>query len=261
MSNCPKCDDLESFYRAEADLINNPLPDPEPMKLTIKSDTVLKPSVDQASKLDASVLRPLPAGTTLDFDNITVWKNHYRCVHASMEVFYLFLPHCEVVNGCLPYWDVNAPKTSIISACRFMGITDKNQIAYVLATVKHETGNKFQPIEEYYGRSQAIKLHYDGGAEFFGRGFVQLTHRYNYAKFSKLLGIDLVANPALALRGDISLFILIYGMINGTFTGKRLSYYFNPNYSDFVEARRIINGKDKAELIADYAQKVLKEIV
>ncbi len=41
----------------------------------------------------------------------------------------------------------------------------------------------------------------------------------------------------------------------GDFTGKALEEYFNASKTDWINARRIINGKDKAELIASYAEK------
>jgi len=43
-------------------------------------------------------------------------------------------------------------------------------------------------------------------------------------------------------------------MINGVFTGKSLHHYFNKDKTDWYNARRIINGKDKMHLIGDYAK-------
>jgi hypothetical protein len=48
--------------------------------------------------------------------------------------------------------------------------------------------------------------------------------------------------------------ILFIGMIHGSFTGKRLHDYFNDHVEDWTNARRIVNGTDRAEAIADYAQ-------
>ncbi|MDQ3063498.1 MAG: hypothetical protein M3R14_11670 [Acidobacteriota bacterium] len=47
---------------------------------------------------------------------------------------------------------------------------------------------------------------------------------------------------------------MFYGMTNGSFTGKKLSDYFNPNKGEWVSARRIINILDKANLIAGYGK-------
>jgi len=43
-------------------------------------------------------------------------------------------------------------------------------------------------------------------------------------------------------------------MQRGWFTGRRLADYFNPTRGDWVNARRIINGTDKANLVASHAQ-------
>ena len=51
--------------------------------------------------------------------------------------------------------------------------------------------------------------------------------------------------------------------MEGWFTGKKLSDYITLKISDFKSARKIVNGLDKAELIADYAKqydKMLKDI-
>jgi hypothetical protein len=140
---------------------------------------------------------------------------------------------------------------------------DDRWLAYMLATVYHETDKKFQGINEYGPDSYFKK--YDGrkdlgntqpgdGLRFKGRGFVQITGRTNYAKFSKILGVDLVKNPLLTLELENCVKILFYGMTNGTFTGKKLSDYFSATQEDWVNARRIINRLDKANLIADHAR-------
>ena len=69
------------------------------------------------------------------------------------------------------------------------------------------------------------------------------------------LGVDLVNNPDLALNKTIAAKILVYGMYNGSFTGKKLLQYIDPSltYNDFFNARRIVNGLDKAQLINSYA--------
>ncbi|WP_313025331.1 hypothetical protein [Pseudomonas lopnurensis] len=44
-------------------------------------------------------------------------------------------------------------------------------------------------------------------------------------------------------------------MKEGIFTGKKLAHYINASGVDYVEARRIINGADQQQLIADYARR------
>ena len=132
---------------------------------------------------------------------------------------------------------------------------DLRWLAYILATAYHETAHTMKPVREYgRGRGhQHGEVHPKTGQIYYGRGHVQLTQDYNYLRFGKLLGIDLYKNPDLAMQMDISLKILFIGMVQGMFTGKTLGQYFNDDTADWVEARRIVNGKDRAELIAGYA--------
>lgn len=134
---------------------------------------------------------------------------------------------------------------------------DDRWLAYMLATVHHETDKKFQGIEEYgkgkgrpYGKPDPVT-----GKTYYGRGFVQLTWKSNYEKMGKVLKIDLVNHPELALVLANCVKILFYGMINGSFTGKKLSDYFTPSKEEWINARRIINGTDKANLIKGHALK------
>jgi hypothetical protein len=95
------------------------------------------------------------------------------------------------------------------------------------------------------------------GVPFHGRGFVQLTGRYNYAYWQKRLGIDLTSSRAAAdrvLDADVATRILFGGMVDGTFTGKKLADYFAGVREDWEGARKIINGNDKKALIAAYGR-------
>jgi predicted chitinase len=134
---------------------------------------------------------------------------------------------------------------------------DKRWLAYMLATAYHETAITMKAIEEWgkgknlpYGKPDPIT-----GKVYYGRGFVQLTWKANYEKMGKILKIDLVNKPELALDPKIASNIMFYGMINGSFTGKKLSDYFFKEKQDWVNARRIINGRDRAEQISAYAIK------
>lgn len=138
----------------------------------------------------------------------------------------------------------------ILLECDQQGITLVPQIAYILATAWHES--KFKPIIEKGGEKYLKSKKY---WPFYGRGFVQLTWDYNYKKQGERLGVDLVKNPELALDPVIAADILVYGMKHGVFTGKKLSDYINSGVTDYYRARKIINGLDKAQLIAGYAMK------
>lgn len=149
-------------------------------------------------------------------------------------------------------------------------LTDKRWLAYMLATVYHETARTFEPIEEYgkgmrrpYGDKikMSRKRYVVPDKFYYGRGFVQLTWYENYEKFGQLLGIDLLNEPEQALKLDVSIQILFIGMTEGLFTGKSLKRYFNDEREDWVNARKIINGTDKAELIALYAQRFYQCLV
>lgn len=126
-----------------------------------------------------------------------------------------------------------------------------NELAYVLATTKWETGHSMQPVAEGYPKTGARLRAFQRGlryAPYWGRGLVQITHDYNYEKF----GIK--ARPDEALKWPKALDILFRGMIFGMFTGKKLADYFSDQQSDWHNARRIVNGTDQADRIAEIAQ-------
>lgn len=132
---------------------------------------------------------------------------------------------------------------------------DARWVAYLLATVRHETAFTFAPVEEYgrgtghpYGVPDPVT-----GQKYYGRGYVQITWKENYKKFTDLLGVDLVNHPGLALDPTTSYRIASYGMIHGSFTGIGLGRYINAEGCDYFNARRIINGLDCAKDIAVYA--------
>lgn len=147
-------------------------------------------------------------------------------------------------------------------------------VAYALATAWHETAHTLQPIREFGGPPYFRRM-YDiegqrpelarsmgntspgDGARYCGRGYVQLTWRANYRRAGEKLGHQLEDYPELAMRRDIAAQILRRGMEEGWFTGKAFDHFLPLSgpapRPAFVEARRIINGKDKADLIAGYA--------
>lgn len=158
---------------------------------------------------------------------------------------------------------------AILKAWEASGLTNLDWLAYMLATAFHETNATMQPIKELGGAAYLTK-NYDvkgrdpararsmgntepgDGPRYCGRGYVQLTWKVNYQKASKVVGADLVKNPDLAMKPNYAAAIMINGMVNGWFTGKKLADYFGSGECDAVNARRIINGTDKAKLIAGY---------
>lgn len=168
-------------------------------------------------------------------------------------------------------------------------------LSYILATAWHETAFTMHPIKERGGKAYFISNYwnktrvrnmlgnlseYDAWARS-GRGYVQLTGlrndkvmtaelRKNYAwmvkEFEQRTGqvFDLVARPEQALDPKLAYGIIVIGMTKGSFTSKKLSDYISNSkhsFADYKEARRIVNGTDKATNIANYAiefEKVLK---
>lgn len=147
----------------------------------------------------------------------------------------------------------------------------------MLATAKLETAHTFNPIKEYGGKKYFERM-YDpvlgknekrrnmalnnenkiqgDGVKYCGRGFVQLTWKKNYRKMGEKFGVDLINHPEKALEHDLAIKIMIYGSENGTFTGKSLDDYINSEKTDYYNARRVINGTDRADIIEGYAEKM-----
>lgn len=120
--------------------------------------------------------------------------------------------------------------------------------AYILATVQHETWHTFEPIEEV-GRGRGKPY----APRYFGRGYCQLTWLENYHRFGRLLGVDLVNHPERALEPEIAATILFRGMVEGLYTGVGLGRFLSATRTDFVGARRVVNGTDRAARIAAMA--------
>jgi putative chitinase len=131
---------------------------------------------------------------------------------------------------------------------------DLRWLAYVLATVFHETGARMIPVREIgYGRGKPYGVTDPVTHQvYYGRGPVQLTWRANYETMGRVLSLDLVHHPDLAMLPTNGAAIAIEGMTQGRFTGHSLRMYFNPATDDPVGARRIINGQDCAQLVAGY---------
>ena len=146
--------------------------------------------------------------------------------------------------------------------------------AYALATAYHETAHTMQPVkerggEDYFRRMYDISgrnpdlamrlgnIQIGDGPKYAGRGYVQLTGRANYQRAQMELGQKLVDLPDLAMNDAIAASVMVKGMSEGWFTGRSMQTYL-PSKSQatrgqFIEARRIINGTDRAQDIAGYA--------
>lgn len=87
----------------------------------------------------------------------------------------------------------------------------KSQWAYVFATVFHETNATFLPIKEAYWLSEDWRRKNLRYFPYYGRGYVQITWKENYAKFGKQLGEDFVNNPDLVMIPKYAFRILVDG--------------------------------------------------
>jgi hypothetical protein len=160
------------------------------------------------------------------------------------------------------------------------GICNLYYIAYMLATVKLETYDYihhilFNPIAELGGDHYAEEM-YDpvlgkngnrraiavslgntiqgDGVKYKGRGFVQITGKSNYQKFTDKLGVDFVNHPEKAVEWNNSFNIMVIGMENGMFTNYKLEDFIDNSKKDYRRARQIINGLDRADVIKKYAE-------
>lgn len=140
----------------------------------------------------------------------------------------------------------------VLKALKEQGLTDPKIVAYTVATIEHETAKTFEPIEEIDGENQAIIYKYSGGNKFYGRGFIQLTHDYNYAYMSLKLGTDLINNPTKALEPDIAAKILAIWIKE-----KVRPLLLDGTIEEFESARKGVNATDKASEIAKSAKNYL----
>lgn len=94
------------------------------------------------------------------------------------------------------------------------GIDTPGRLAEFLAQACLET-DYFRVLEEYAsgadyeGRKDLGNTVAGDGKRFKGRGIFQCTGRFNYANYGKRLGLDLIKEPALAARPDISVRIAV----------------------------------------------------
>lgn len=189
-------------------------------------------------------------------------------------------------GGKLTQGQVNG-MTAILDEWERRNLSDMRWLAYMLATAFHETATRMEPVIETRQPSEASnpsvktaiarlekswkagKLPWVSkpywrlnakGLSYLGRGLPQLTHEENYRKLSQYVGVDLVANPDKVLDDKIGVLVMFEGMLRGLFSGRSLDMYFGAAVDDPVGARYIVNGKEKASLIASYHKNFLDAI-
>ncbi len=160
------------------------------------------------------------------------------------------------INGSTS-WQVNETCRILVEECTIQGVVNPDHVAYILATLAWETNHTFMPIEEAYWLTKDwhMKHLYPKYGMYWGRGYVQLTWKANYEKFAPLVHSDLINEPDLAKYPPYAMKILVLGMRDGLFTGHSLAHHTDKRGNlDFVRARNIVNGSDKAHIIASMAQ-------
>jgi putative chitinase len=103
----------------------------------------------------------------------------------------------------------------VIDGLRAVGLTDRPMLLMALATIRAETAS-FRPIDEGKSKFNTKKTPFDlydagtskgvalgntqpgDGPRFKGRGYVQLTGRFNYTAVGAKIGVNLANNPLLA---------------------------------------------------------------
>lgn len=140
----------------------------------------------------------------------------------------------------------------VLNALKERDLTDRGMVLMALATIRAETAG-FVPIDEGKSRfntspgGKPFDL-YDfrkdlgnrgptDGADFKGRGFIQLTGRSNYQTIGQALKLDLVGNPAQANKPDVAAKILALFLKNKERQIKEALLE-----DDLRTARRLVNG-------------------
>lgn len=153
------------------------------------------------------------------------------------------------------------------------------QAAYILATSYWESGLTFLPVREGLTHSDAEAREYVGklfdegkiktnyalpaanGQSFYGRGYVQLTWEKNY----RAIGDHLIGDerlfydePDRVMQPDVAAIILVRGMVDGIFSEdeQRLNDFINRDRKDFLHARQTVNRMDRAETLAEWADRM-----
>jgi hypothetical protein len=164
----------------------------------------------------------------------------------------------SLFNGVMSQQQVNGQNAILADWEGSYSHNDLRWLAYPLATTMHETASTMWPVEEYgmgEGQPYGVKDP-ETGQTYYGRGYVQLTWRDNYAKASKAMGFapksenDFEWDAANALDPFLAGHVMFRGMIEGWFRsdsqGKQnLLRYFNDMTDDPYGAREIINGDKK----------------
>jgi len=149
------------------------------------------------------------------------------------------------MNAILDVWEMEYEES----------VDDLRWLANPLAQGYHETGGEMWPVEEY-GKGEGMeygKPDPETKQTYYGRGYIQITWRDNYARADDELGLTkdtgMEWHAERALEADIAAQTLFRGMMEGWFrksgspaTPNTLAKYFNATTNDVFGAREIVNG-------------------
>lgn len=155
--------------------------------------------------------------------------------------------------------------SGILDAAERYGVGSVEHLAVIFGQCHHEGGDRLAAVKETVYASHAdqnpsdavvvarldsawrrgvmpwVKSAYwrpdASGKCWFGRGLIQLTHKTNYEKLSREIGVDLVRDPAAAMVPKNAGLIVVAAMTKGLFTGRKLS-----DCRTRADYRRIVNG-------------------
>jgi len=162
----------------------------------------------------------------------------------------------QVAKMCpfAPLGNIKRYLPDVLTALKQRGLGDRQMVLMAIATIRAETG-RFEPISEFTSRfNTSPNGHpfdlYDNrrdlgnrgkpdGSTFKGRGFVQLTGRANYQKFSGRLGLGngLVDNPERANEAKVAADLLALFLKD-----KEARIRDALHDDDLRTARKLVNG-------------------
>lgn len=151
-----------------------------------------------------------------------------------------------------PIGNIKANLPPVLDALVAAKLPDRAMVLMALGTIRAET-ESFLPSSELQSRfNTSPSGHpfdlYDNrrdlgntgppdGANFRGRGFVQLTGRANYNRYAGEIGVDLITNPELANEPELA------GILLARFLGDRENAIREAlAANDLTTARRLVNG-------------------
>ena len=125
-------------------------------------------------------------------------------------------------------------------AIEWADITTPDRIAMFVAQCAHEsdgfkTMREYASGREYEGREDLGNTEEGDGERFAGRGYIQITGRYNYELAGLALDLDLVNNPEWAESPELAGYIAAW-----YWNSRNLNRY--ADIGDFYTITKRING-------------------